>query len=151
MFSRDHLIIGAVGFVLGGVVATASITAVLMTQSHEEKTCPPVTAIIAPAPQTMNQGQATTPPPPPPVSEPTPTPVAVATPEPVKSAPPTALKPVPTKKLNSLEAEEADRLTEEQKQLLARKNNLHSQVNDSAEIIRLKEQQIKEMEAKLKQ
>ena len=80
-----------------------------------------------------------------------PTPVAVATPEPVKSAPPTALKPVPTKKLNSLEAEEADRLTEEQKQLLARKNNLHSQVNDSAEIIRLKEQQIKEMEAKLKQ
>ena len=54
-------------------------------------------------------------------------------------------------KLNSLEAEEADRLTEEQKQLLARKNNLHSQVNDSAEIIRLKEQQIKEMEAKLKQ
>lgn len=151
MFSRDHLIIGAVGFVLGGVVATASITAVLMTQSHEEKTCPPVTAIIAPAPQTMNLGQATTPPPPPPVSEPAPTPVAVATPEPVKSAPPTALKPVPTKKLNSLEAEEADRLTEEQKQLLARKNNLHSQVKDSAEIIRLKEQQIKEMEAKLKQ
>ena len=144
MFSRDHLIIGAVGFVLGGVVATASITAVLLTQAHEEKTCPPVTAIIAPAPQTMNQGQATTPPPPP-------TPVAAATPEPVKSAPPTALKPVPTKKLNSLEAEEADRLTEEQKQLLARKNNLHSQVNDSAEIIRLKEQQIKEMEAKLKE
>ena len=151
MFSRDHLIIGAVGFVLGGVVATASITAVLLTQSHEEKTCPPVTAIIAPAPQMMNQGQATTPPPPSPVSEPAPTPVAVATPEPVKSAPPTALKPVPTKKLNSLEAEEADRLTEEQKQLLARKNNLHSQVNDSAEIIRLKEQQIIEMEAKLKQ
>ena len=120
-----------------------------MTQAHEEKTCPPVTAIIAPAPQTMNLGQATTPPPPPPVSEPEP--VAAATPEPVKSAPPTALKPVPTKKLNSLEAEEADRLTEEQKQLLARKNNLHSQVNDSAEIIRLKEQQIKEMEAKLKQ
>ncbi|MEN9430000.1 MAG: hypothetical protein RJA86_859, partial [Pseudomonadota bacterium] len=110
MFSRDHLIIGAVGFVLGGVVATASITAVLLTQAHEEKTCPPVTAIIAPAPQTMNLGQATTPPPPP-------TPVAAATPEPVKSAPPTALKPVPTKKLNSLEAEEADRLTEEQKQL----------------------------------
>ena len=65
MFSRDHLIIGAVGFVLGGVVATASITAVLLTQAHEEKTCPPVTAIIAPAPQTMNLGQATTPPPPP--------------------------------------------------------------------------------------
>jgi hypothetical protein len=61
------------------------------------------------------------------------------------------VKPVQTKKLSSLEAEEADRLTEEQKQLLKRKQNLDSQVNDSAEIIRLKEQQIKEMEAKLKE
>ncbi|MDO8416631.1 MAG: hypothetical protein Q7S87_10525 [Agitococcus sp.] len=137
MFNRDHLIIGAVGFVLGGVVATASITAVLMTQTHEEKVCPPITAIVAPTPTTMNQGQPTTP---------TETPA----PEAIKAAP-EAVKPVPTKKLSSLEAEEADRLTEEQKQLLKRKQNLHSQVNDSAEIIRLKEQQIKEMEAKLKE
>jgi hypothetical protein len=68
----------------------------------------------------------------------------------IKAAP-EVVKPVPTKKLSSLEAEEADRLTEEQKQLLKRKQNLDSQVNDSAEIIRLKEQQIKEMEAKLKE
>lgn len=137
MFNRDHLIIGAVGFVLGGVVATTSITAVLMTQTHEEKVCPPITAIIAPTPTTMNQGQPTIP-----TEAPALAPIKVA---------PEVVKPVPTKKLSSLEAEEADRLTEEQKQLLKRKQNLDSQVNDSAEIIRLKEQQIKEMEAKLKE
>ena len=137
MFNRDHLIIGAVGFVLGGVVATTSITAVLMTQTHEEKVCPPITAIVAPTPTTMNQGQPTIP------TE-SPAPAAI-------KAAPEVVKPVPTKKLSSLEAEEADRLTEEQKQLLKRKQNLDSQVNDSAEIIRLKEQQIKEMEAKLKE
>ena len=141
MFNRDHLIIGAVGFVLGGVVATASITAVLMTQTHEEKVCPPITAIVAPTPTTMNQGQPTTP---------TETPAPAPAPAAIKAAP-EVVKPVPTKKLSSLEAEEADRLTEEQKQLLKRKQNLDSQVNDSAEIIRLKEQQIKEMEAKLKE
>jgi hypothetical protein len=139
MFNRDHLIIGAVGFVLGGVVATTSITAVLMTQTHEEKVCPPITAIVAPTPTTMNQGQPTTP-----TEAPAPAPAAI-------KAAPEVVKPVPTKKLSSLEAEEADRLTEEQKQLLKRKQNLDSQVNDSAEIIRLKEQQIKEMEAKLKE
>ena len=143
MFSRDHLIIGAVGFVLGGVVATTSITAVLMTQTHEEKVCPPITAIVAPTPTTMNQGQPTTP------TE-TPAPAPAPAPAAIKAAP-EVVKPVPTKKLSSLEAEEADRLTEEQKQLLKRKQNLDSQVNDSAEIIRLKEQQIKEMEAKLKE
>ncbi|MDO9178018.1 MAG: hypothetical protein Q7U16_06785 [Agitococcus sp.] len=141
MFNRDHLIIGAVGFVLGGVVATTSITAVLMTQTHEEKVCPPITAIVAPTPTTMNQGQPTTP---------TETPAPAPAPAAIKAAP-EVVKPVPTKKLSSLEAEEADRLTEEQKQLLKRKQNLDSQVNDSAEIIRLKEQQIKEMEAKLKE
>ncbi len=141
MFNRDHLIIGAVGFVLGGVVATTSITAVLMTQTHEEKVCPPITAIVAPTPTTMNQGQPTTP-----TEAPAPAPAPAA----IKAAP-EVVKPVPTKKLSSLEAEEADRLTEEQKQLLKRKQNLDSQVNDSAEIIRLKEQQIKEMEAKLKE
>ena len=141
MFNRDHLIIGAVGFVLGGVVATTSITAVLMTQTHEEKVCPPITAIVAPTPTTMNQGQPTTP---------TETPAPAPAPAAIKAAP-EVVKPVPTKKLSSLEAEEADRLTEEQKQLLKRKQHLDSQVNDSAEIIRLKEQQIKEMEAKLKE
>ena len=141
MFNRDHLIIGAVGFVLAGVVATTSITAVLMTQTHEEKVCPPITAIVAPTPTTMNQGQPTTP---------TETPAPAPAPAAIKAAP-EVVKPVPTKKLSSLEAEEADRLTEEQKQLLKRKQNLDSQVNDSAEIIRLKEQQIKEMEAKLKE
>ena len=141
MFNRDHLIIGAVGFVLGGVVATTSITAVLMTQTHEEKVCPPITAIVAPTPTTMNQGQPTTP-----TEAPAPAPAPAA----IKAAP-EVVKPVPTKKLSSLEAEEADRLTEEQKQLLKRKQNLDSQVNDSAEIIRLKEQQKKEKKAKLKE
>ena len=94
---------------------------------------------VAPTPTTMNQGQPTTP-----TEAPAPAPAAI-------KAAPEVVKPVPTKKLSSLEAEEADRLTEEQKQLLKRKQNLDSQVNDSAEIIRLKEQQIKEMEAKLKE
>jgi len=39
MFSRDHLVIGALGFVLGGVVTTASISTILLTQQKEEKSC----------------------------------------------------------------------------------------------------------------
>lgn len=145
MFNRDHLIIGAVGFVLGGVVATASITAVLMTQTHDDKVCPPIPAIIAPPPAVSSSTPAEAPPAETgsasgvmPAAQIAPTPVAA----PVAK---------PAAKLSSLEAEEKDRLTEEQKQLLERKKNLTSQLNDSNEIIRLKEQQIKEMEAQLKQ
>lgn len=151
-FNRDHLIIGALGFVLGSVVTTASITAVLMTQSKEEKVCPPVTAIVAPsasveaAPATT-ETTATTPTP---VAMPTPasiTPTVAPTPKTTTPPPP----PVNTAKIKGLAGEEAERVSEDQKQLVERKKNLESQLKDSNEIVRLKEQQIKELEAKLKQ
>lgn len=151
-FNRDHLIIGALGFVLGSVVTTASITAVLMTQSKEEKVCPPVTAIVAPsasveaAPATT-ETTATTPPP---VAMPTPasiTPTVAPTPKTTTPPPP----PVNTAKIKGLAGEEAERVVENQKNLEYRKKNLESQLKDSNEIVRLKEQQIKELEAKLKQ
>ena len=42
MFTREHLIIGAAGFVLGGVVATASIMVVLSTQKPESAVVTPL-------------------------------------------------------------------------------------------------------------
>ncbi len=148
MLNRDYLIVGALGFVLGGVVATASITTILMTQSHEEKTCPPIPAVIAPAPTVSSETPTPAATPatvaPPVAPAPAPAPVVAKTPAPVKVA-------KAEKKMSSLDAEEKDRLTEEQKQLLERKKSLDSQLNDSNEIIRLKEQQIKELEEKLKQ
>lgn len=152
-FNRDHLIIGALGFVLGSVVTTASITAVLMTQKKEEKVCPPVTAIVAPsasveaAPATTEKTATT----PPPVAMPTPapiTPTVAPTPKTTTTPPP---PPVNTAKIKGLAGEEAERVSEDQKQLVERKKNLESQLKDSNEIVRLKEQQIKELEAKLKQ
>lgn len=151
-FNRDHLIIGALGFVLGSVVTTASITAVLMTQSKEEKVCPPVTAIVAPsasveATPATTETTATTPTP---VAMPTPasiTPTVAPTPKTTTPPPP----PVNTAKIKGLAGEEAERVSEDQKQLVERKKNLESQLKDSNEIVRLKEQQIKELEAKLKQ
>jgi len=94
----------------------------LMTQQHEEKVCPPIPAVIAPLPTISSDDNTTKP----------------------------ATAPV-EKKLSSFDAEEKDRLSEEQKQLLERKKNLASQLQDSDEIIKLKEQQIKELEEKLKQ
>ncbi len=130
MFSRDHLIIGALGFVLGGVVATASITAVLLTQQKEEKVCPPISAIIAPQPSThLAVGEET------------------STPKPIESVPAPIID---SQKIKGVTGEEADRLSEDQQQLLQRKQLLESQLKDSNEILRLKEQQIKDMEAKLK-
>lgn len=150
-FNRDHLIIGALGFVLGGVVTTASITAVLMTQQKEEKVCPPVTAIVAPsasveATPATTETMATTPPP---VAMPTPAPIT-STVSPQTTTPPPP-PPVNTAKIKGLAGEEAERVSEDQKQLIERKKNLESQLKDSNEIMRLKEQQIKELEAKLKQ
>lgn len=131
VFNRDHLIIGALGFVLGSVVTTASVTAVLLTQQKEEKVCPPISAIIAPQPSThLAVGEET------------------STPKPVENIPAPIID---SQKIKGLAGEEADRLTEEQKQLLQRKQLLESQLKDSNEILRLKEQQIKDMEAKLKQ
>ena len=154
MFSRDHLVIGALGFVLGGVVTTASISTILLTQQKEEKSCPPATV----APQAITQPEVTAPPvneipPTPQTTTPPPAPVALAEPvkpvaAPVKKAPPPQID---TSKIKGIAGEEADKRLEDQKQLLARKQNLQSQLQDSEEIIRLKEQQIKEMEAKLKQ
>lgn len=130
VFNRDHLIIGALGFVLGSVVTTASVTAVLLTQQKEEKVCPPISAIIAPQASThLAVGEENTTPT---TIEPTPAPV------------------IDSQKIKGLVGEEAERLTEEQQQLLQRKQLLESQLKDSNEILRLKEQQIKEMEAKLK-
>lgn len=155
MFSRDHLVIGALGFVLGGVVTTASISTILLTQQKEEKSCPPVMV----TPQEITQPEVTAP-----VNEIPPTlqtttappaaPVAQA--EPVKpvAAPIKKIAPPPqidTSKIKGIAGEEADKRIEDQKQLLARKQNLQSQLQDSEEIIRLKEQQIKEMEEKLKE
>lgn len=131
MFSRDHLIIGALGFVLGGVVATASITAVLLTQQKEEKVCPPISAIIAPQASThLAVGEETSPA------------------KPVENVPAPIID---SQKIKGVTGEEADRLSEDQQQLLQRKQLLESQLKDSNEILRLKEQQIKDMEAKLKQ
>lgn len=141
MFSRDHLVIGALGFVLGGVVTTVSITTILLTQQKEEKSCPPVVV----APQTVTQPEVAAP-----ITEVLPTPVVppeVVTPAPMpKTTPPPKID---TSKIKGIVGEEADKLSEDQKQLLARKQNLQSQLQDSDEIIRLKEQQIKDMEAKL--
>jgi hypothetical protein len=145
MFSRDHLVIGALGFVLGGVVTTASISTILLTQQKEEKICPPVTV----APQAITQPDITEPlePPPAPIVPPSAAPVE---PKPIKGvAAPKTTSPVDTSKIKGIAGEEADKSLEDQKQLLARKQNLQSQLQDSEEIIRLKEQQIKEMEAKL--
>ncbi|HNL80632.1 MAG TPA: hypothetical protein PKL69_09895, partial [Agitococcus sp.] len=134
-FNRDHLIIGALGFVLGSVVTTASITAVLMTQSKEEKVCPPVTAIVAPsasveaAPATTEKTATT----PPPVAMPTPasiTPTVAPTPKTTTPPPP----PVNTAKIKGLAGEEAERVVENQKNLEDRKKNLESQLKDSNEI-----------------
>lgn len=153
MFSRDHLVIGALGFVLGGVVTTASISTILLTQQKEEKVCPPV----AVTPQTITQPEAdapitealpttiVTPPPAPPVAK-VEAPKPVAAPMPKTTPPPK----IDTSKIKGIAGEEADKLSEDQKQLVTRKQNLQSQLQDSDEIIRLKEQQIKEMEAKLK-
>lgn len=151
MFSRDHLVIGALGFVLGGVVTTASISTILLTQQKEEKICPPVTV----EPQTISQPDVIAP-----VNQTTPTTQTTTTPvtqaEPVKpiAAPIKKATPPPqldTSKIKGIAGEEADKRLEDQKQLLTRKQNLQSQLQDSDEIIRLKEQQIKDMEAKLKQ
>lgn len=129
VFNRDHLIIGALGFVLGSVVTTASVTAILLTQQKEEKVCPSISTIIAPQASThLAVGEEKTAP-----ATPTPTPI------------------IDSQKIKGLAGEEADRLTEEQAQLLQRKQLLESQLKDSNEILRLKEQQIKDTEAKLKQ
>lgn len=134
-FSRDHLIVGAVGFVLGGIVSTASITAILMTQHKEEKVCPPISAIIAP--------EATLEATPPPLE------AAAAATTPTVAAPQSP--PLNTTNIKGLVGEEADKVAEDQKQLIERKKNLESQLSDSNEIMRLKEQQIKDLEAKLKE
>ena len=155
-FNRNHLIVGALGFVLGSVVTTASITAVLMTQSKEEKVCPPVVETM---PQSTTPDTVTpiapepepnpTPVTPSPAPTPSPEPIAkaIAKPAPVTAPPPPKIN---TANIKGIAGEQAEQLSEEQKQLLARKQNLQSQLQDSEEIIRLKEQQIKEMEAKLK-
>jgi len=164
MFTREHLIIGAAGFVLGGIVATASITVVLSTQKQEPAAAAapvtvaaPVTAaapvVAAPDPAPAPPAAAAPVPPAPAapvsgnkpgISANTPTnPAAEAPRRPVaKQAP----APVPA----PLAAEEADRQSEEARQIAARKQALESQVSDSAEIIRLKAQQIREMEERLK-
>ena len=121
-----------------------------MTQQKEEKVCPPVTAIVAPsasveaAPATT-ETTATTPPP---VAMPTPAPVTTTVAPQTTTPPPPP--PVNTAKIKGLAGEEAERVSEDQKQLVERKKNLESQLKDSNEIMRLKEQQIKELEAKLK-
>lgn len=155
-FNRNHLIVGALGFVLGSVVTTASITAVLMTQSKEKKVCPPVVETM---PQSTTPDTVTpiapepepnpTPVTPSPAPTPSPEPIAkaIAKPAPVTAPPPPKIN---TTNIKGIAGEQAEQLSEEQKQLLARKQNLQSQLQDSEEIIRLKEQQIKEMEAKLK-
>ncbi|MCP5174830.1 MAG: hypothetical protein H6996_06985 [Moraxellaceae bacterium] len=155
-FNRNHLIVGALGFVLGSVVTTASITAVLMTQSKEKKVCPPVVETM---PQSTTPDTVTpiapepepnpTPVTPSPAPTPSPEPIAkaIAKPAPVTAPPPPKIN---TANIKGIAGEQAEQLSEEQKQLLARKQNLQSQLQDSEEIIRLKEQQIKEMEAKLK-
>nr|HNH45336.1 hypothetical protein [Agitococcus sp.] len=86
-----------------------------------------------------------------PVAMPTPapiTPTVAPTPKTTTTPPP---PPVNTAKIKGLAGEEAERVSEDQKQLVERKKNLESQLKDSNEIVRLKEQQIKELEAKLKQ
>lgn len=153
-FNRDHLIIGALGFILGSVVTTASITAVLMTQSKEDKVCPPVVETMpkVSTPETVTPilpepNLATVAPVPTvPTAAPAATAKAVTKPVPVTAPPPK----INTANIKGIAGEQAEQLSEEQKQLLAHKQNLQSQLQDSEEIIRLKEQQIKEMEAKLK-
>ena len=161
MFTREHLIIGAAGFVLGGIVATASITVVLSTQKQEPAVAaPPVTAVapVAAAPATPPASSSPIEPVAAPAPE-TPAPATAApvthTPPPVAAAPKPA-KPVPVKPAAApvtpapLAAEETDRQAEDAKQLAARKKALDSQVSDSEEIIRLKAQQIRDMEERLK-
>lgn len=160
MFTREHLIIGAAGFVLGGIVATASITVVLSTQKQGAVSAPPVTvpAPVAAAPATLPASSTPIEPMAAPTPE-TPAPAAAApvtrTPPPVAAAPKPA-KPAPVKPAAApvtpapLAAEETDRQAEDAKQLAARKKALDSQVSDSEEIIRLKAQQIRDMEERLK-
>jgi hypothetical protein len=108
-------------------------------------------------PQEITQPEVTAPvneiPPTPQTTTAPPAPVAQA--EPVKPVPAPVKKTAPpqidTSKIKGIAGEEADKRLEDQKQLLARKQNLQSQLQDSEEIIRLKEQQIKEMEEKLKE
>lgn len=142
MFTREHLIIGAGGFVLGGAVATASILAVLSLNRPEPATEAPAPSAAVTAPETP--------------AAPAPSPVAA----PAVSAQPAA-NPAPAQQNQApkagktpalpptLAAEEADRQAEDAKVLAQRKKLLESQVADSDEIIRLKEQQIRELEAKL--
>ncbi|PTQ90700.1 hypothetical protein [Agitococcus lubricus] len=127
MLNREHLIIGALGFVLGGIVATASISTVLMTQSQPAVVCPPTTQPT----QTTESSKPET-------QTPTAT-TDISTPT------------VAPQQVKGLAGEELDRLSEDQQQLAERKKSLDSQLQDSNEIIRLKEQQIKELEAQLKQ
>lgn len=151
MFTREHLIIGAAGFVLGGVVATASIMVVLSTQKPES-------AVVTPLPPASTAQPTTT-------AAPTDTSTASATTPPSTSAPSTTTAPQPGANQEpgasintrppaaipaALLAEETDRQREEARQMAQRKKSLESQVADSDEIIRLKEQQIRDMEARLK-
>lgn len=139
MFTREHLIVGAVGFVLGGAVATASITVVLSLTKPEPATTPPV----APAPVTAPPAAAAVAEAAPAAAQPATPPAAVQAAAPVKAAPVPAAPP-------ALVKEESDRQAEDARQLAQRKKSLESQLSDSEEIIRLKEQQIRDMEARLK-
>ena len=166
MFTRDHLLIGAGAFILGAVVATGSIMAVLSLQSghHEAAVVAPTAALPAPqaaATVTPAAPASQTPPPqtvavppasPKPLAAPAPTHVAVAKPVESPAKPPVNPLPAhakPSPKPQGLAGEEADRVAIDSEQLEKKKKNLQSQLADSEELIKLKEQQIKALEARL--
>ena len=166
MFTRDHLLIGAGAFILGAVVATGSIMAVLSLQSghHEAAVVAPTAALPAPqaaATVTPAAPASQTPPPqtvavppasPKPLAAPAPTHVAVAKPVESPAKPPVNPHPAhakPSPKPQGLAGEEADRVAIDSEQLEKKKKNLQSQLADSEELIKLKEQQIKALEARL--
>lgn len=158
MFTREHLIIGAAGFVLGGIVATASITVVLSTQKQEPAVAaaPAAPVIAAPDPASTPPAAAApaTPVPPTPAAPVSGNKPGISANSPDKPAAEASRRPIakqdPAPIPAPLAAEEADRQKEEARQIAARKQALESQVSDSAEIIRLKAQQIREMEERLK-
>ncbi|MDO8331491.1 MAG: hypothetical protein Q7T36_13585 [Fluviicoccus sp.] len=161
MFTREHLIIGAAGFVLGGIVATASITVVLSTQKQEPAVAaapvtPAAPVIAAPDPASTPPAAAApaTPVPPTPAAPVSGNKPGISATSPDKPAAEASRRPIakqdPAPIPAPLAAEEADRQSEEARQIAARKQALESQVSDSAEIIRLKAQQIREMEERLK-
>lgn len=168
MFTRDHLLIGAGAFILGAVVATGSIMAVLSLQSGHHEAAVVAPPVVLPAPQaaatitppaapaspTPPPQTAVTPPPasPKPVAASAPAHVAVAKPVEPPAKPPVNPHPAHVKhapKPQGLAGEEADRVALDSEQLEKKKKNLQSQLADGEELIKLKEQQIKALEARL--